>query len=95
MGEGLREVSQRLAMAPSFLGIEPEMIRVAEHLLELKARIVQSRPIMPPGARHRFHELERTEFLTKLSVNSRIGGFNLDPPDRERQLHGCQARYPQ
>src|SRR6266851_8466990 len=34
VGEGLREVSQRLSRRANLLGVEPEMVGVGEHLFE-------------------------------------------------------------
>src|ERR1700752_2618394 len=54
--EGLREVSQELARPPDLLGVEPEVIRVREHLFEGEARLVQ-----PPRARECLDVPERAD----------------------------------
>jgi hypothetical protein len=40
VGKGLREVAEVLGAWPQFLAIQSEVIRVAEHLLEEKARLL-------------------------------------------------------
>ena len=45
MREGLREVSQRLAAGPDLLGVESQVIGIAEHLLEDEPGLFQ-----PPRA---------------------------------------------
>src|SRR5829696_2737647 len=53
MGEGLREVSQRLAAGSDLLGVETEVVGVAQHLLEDKPSFFQ-----PSCAGERLHEPE-------------------------------------
>jgi uncharacterized membrane protein YccC len=56
VGEGLREVAERVAGRADLLRVEPEVVRVGEHLLERQPRLVQ-----PPGARERLDVPERAD----------------------------------
>src|SRR5207253_8387747 len=49
VGEGLREVPQRLARSADLLRVEAQVVGVREHLLERETSLVQA-----PGARERF-----------------------------------------
>src|SRR5215210_8646820 len=54
--EGLREVSQRLAARSDLLRVEPEMVRIAQHLLEDEPGFFQ-----PSCAGECLHEPERAQ----------------------------------
>src|SRR6195256_4223687 len=41
VGEGLGEVAEELAALADFLRVEPEMVRVGEHLLEDELRVLE------------------------------------------------------
>src|SRR3712207_111529 len=56
VGEGLREVAQRLAAGTDLLGVEPEVVGVAEHLLEDEPGFFE-----PTRARERLDEPERAQ----------------------------------
>jgi hypothetical protein len=49
----LGKVPERLAGGPSLLGVEPQMVRVAEHLLEEEPRLVEAAVVPLPGAGQR------------------------------------------
>lgn len=56
VGEGLGEVPQRLTRGADLLGVEPEMVRVGEHLLEDCPGLLD-----PPGPGERLDVPERAE----------------------------------
>ena len=56
VGERLREVAQRLAGRADLLGVEAEVVRVGEHLLERQPRLVE-----PPRPRQRLDVPERAD----------------------------------
>src|SRR4051812_16163441 len=70
VGEGLREVAQRLAGRTDLLGVEPEVVGVAEHLLEDEAGIFE-----PSGARQGLDEPERAKVEGALLAHEAVGGL--------------------
>ena len=70
MGKGLREVAQGLAGVPDLLGVEAEVVGVAEHLLEHQARFVHT-----PGARQRLDEPERAQAERAFFAREAVGGL--------------------
>src|SRR5215208_4878713 len=56
VGEGLGEVAQRLAAGSDFLGVEPEVVRVAQHLLEDQPGFFE-----PASSRQGLDEPERAQ----------------------------------
>src|SRR5688500_16326037 len=62
VGEGLGEVPEGLAGGPGFLRVQPEVVRVAEHLLEDEARRAQPVEIRLSRRPHqRLHQPERAD----------------------------------
>src|SRR4028119_72833 len=70
VGEGLREVAQGLAGVPDLLGVQPEVVGVAEHLLEHQARLVH-----PTCARQRLDEPERAQAERAFFAREAVGGL--------------------
>src|SRR5882724_8403775 len=56
MGEGLREVAERFAARADLFCVQAEMVRIAEHALEKKARFVEPRAIHSARAGECFHQ---------------------------------------
>src|SRR5262245_4831835 len=61
--EGLREVAELFACRADLLGVEPDVVRVAEHLLEGQPRLVE-----PPRARECLDPPERAHREGRLSA---------------------------
>ena len=59
--EGLGEIAESLSARAGLLGVEVEMVGVAEHLLEDQPCALQARAVVPTGARERLHQPERTD----------------------------------
>ena len=74
--EGLREVPQRLAAGPGLLGVQPEMIGVAEHPLEDQPRVVQARRVACP-ARVSASTSQNVQMLKVPSLPCRPSGARL------------------
>src|SRR5215211_8646779 len=68
--EGLREIAQRLPAGPDLLRIEPEVVCVAEHLLEDETGLLE-----PASPRERFDEPERAQVERPLLPHEAVGGF--------------------
>src|SRR5688572_17389126 len=58
VGERLWEVPQRLAVWTRLLRIQPQVVGVAEHLLEQQPCLLQPPPVGPPGAGQRLDQPE-------------------------------------
>src|SRR4028119_592491 len=70
VGEGLREVPEGLAGVPDLLGVEAEVVGVAEHLREHQARLVH-----PTCARQRLDEPERAQAERAFFAREAVGGL--------------------
>src|SRR5262245_30274255 len=68
VGEGLREVAELFAGRPDLFGVEPDVVRVAEHLLEGQPRLVE-----PSGAGERLHPPEGAHREGRLPAGEPIG----------------------
>lgn len=75
MGKRLRNISQRLAMAPGLFGVEAYVVRVAEHLLEDEPCIVASRRVCLTGPGECLHEPERADIERSFVSHQVIRGF--------------------
>src|SRR6202047_1669228 len=69
MRERLRKVAQRLARRPRLLGVQPQVVRVGQHLLEDEPRLLQ-----PAGARQRLDQPERTHVERPLAAGQPVAG---------------------
>src|SRR5215212_5335846 len=65
--EGLGEVTEGLAARADLLGVEPQMVGVANHLLEDEARFFE-----PAGARERLDEPERAQVKRTLLAHEPV-----------------------
>src|SRR6202012_4215323 len=68
-------MAERLALVPNLLGIQAQMIRVSEHLLEEVAGSVQTFGIGGTSARQSLHQPKRAEIESALGAFQAVGGL--------------------
>src|SRR5437870_3966655 len=74
MRERLREVAQSLAAGTSLFGVQANMVRITEHLLEEQPGVFEAGRVGAAGARERLNEPERTHVEGALAARQPIGG---------------------
>src|SRR5688572_26432234 len=73
MSEGLRKVAELLAGGPDLLRVQPDVVRVGEHLFEGKATLIQA-----PGAGQRStHQKEHSEKVASSPASPSGEAFTL------------------
>ncbi len=77
MREGLRKIPEGLAGGTRLLGVEPQMICVAEHLLEEEPGLVETAVVRLPGAGQSFDQPEAAEIETALDARKAVVGVFL------------------
>ena len=61
MGKGLGEVAQALAAVAGFLGVQAQMVGVAEHLFENQPGLIQGLRVVAAGPAHGLHQPESAD----------------------------------
>ena len=101
VGEGLREVTQGLAARPGLLGVQPDVVAVAQHLLEPQAGLGQAGRVDPSGPGQGLDQPEAAYVerplharqpvrggLRVLAVDQPVGGQPATGGRRPDRVHG-------
>src|SRR5687767_12582067 len=73
--ERLRKVAQRLAARARLFRVQPQVVGVAEHLLEQKPGLLQPPPVGAPGARQRLDKPKTAHVEGPLRPRQPVGSL--------------------